>query len=1112
MTAARSESQEQRIAAALRAARERLSEPRPAEPIAIVGIGCRFPGGITGPESLWDVVAGGVDATGEQPADRWDVRRYYDPDPDKPGTIYTTRGGFLDSVDTFDAEFFGISPREAHAMDPQQRLLLEIAWEALENAGIAPRRLRGSDTGLFVGFSWRDYDRVAVANIPEAMSAYAGLGNTPSIAVGRVAYALDLHGPVSLVDTACSSSLVAVHQAVQSLRNGDCTTALAGGVNLILSPLSTMFCCRIRALSPDGRCKTFDATADGYGRAEGSGLVVLKRLSQARRDGDRIYAVIRGSAVNHDGRTGGLTVPNASAQQAVVRAALSAAKVEPAQVGYIEAHGTGTALGDPIEIGALNTVFGADRPPLWVGSIKSNFGHAETAAGVAGLIKAALAVQRGAIPATLHVREPNPRIDWAAGAARVATETTPWPSAARIAGVSSFGFSGTNAHVVLEQPPASTPVTVVAEPSGLLTLSARSEAALREHAARFSIVVRATEPEDLESVCATANLGRDGLEYRVTVVAGSGAVLANGLDCYTAGQAHPAVTTGHVPRGGVVRPALLIGHRGPGVEPLEQASCAGSPAFRAAVDECLAATASREGFRTALFTGLAPNQAQRVPGLADALSFVHRYAAVRQLQALGLRPTAILGVGVGEYVAAAVSGVLEPGAALRASVSPAVLVPEGAVARTTDREVLDAVLTETGAQVCGRIGDRYLLRTAVAGREALLERLRAAGVPVTTHADLRDRLGAGLSDLDVSAAPECTVLSPHTGLRLGTEAATAEYWSARPLWPAALEQALDSLGELGCTTLVDVAGAELSDLAAARLGGNLARVTTGTTRTELVRAVAGLFAVGAVDDLRDLHGADYRRITLPTYPFQRRRFWIDAAASIGGAAAGLVDVLAAPTAVPDIAATAAPKRVVSEDLAAGGDGAVPVGVPGGAAVAGPEPAHGADDGDGGAPSTVPVERELSDAELFLLRRRVGSVVTASIRQVFEMSDTDPLDPHIPLQELGFDSLMAIELRSVLSRALQVPVEAAFAFEFPTATAQIAELTARLAAAPGESDATISGEFAAAAPPEAVPVAPSAVAAPDPTITMTRTRLDGVSDADLIAVARAEVAALEEVLR
>ncbi|MBF6274112.1 MULTISPECIES: type I polyketide synthase [Nocardia] len=1109
---------EQRIAAALRAARERLAEPRPAEPIAIVGIGCRFPGGITGPDTLWDVVAGGVDATGEQPGDRWDVQRFYDPDPDKPGTIYTTRGGFLDAVDMFDADFFGISPREAHAMDPQQRLLLEIAWEAVENAGIAPQRLRGSDTGLFVGFSWRDYDRIAVANIPEAMNAYAGLGNTPSIAVGRVAYTLDLHGPVSLVDTACSSSLVAVHQAVQSLRNGDCSTALAGGVNLILSPLSTMFCCRIRALSPDGRCKTFDASADGYGRAEGAGLVVLKRLSQAQRDGDRIYAVIRGSAVNHDGRTGGLTVPSARAQEAVVRAALRAANLEPAQVNYIEAHGTGTALGDPIEIGALNSVFGGARAPLWVGSIKSNFGHAETAAGIAGLIKAALAVERGVLPPTLHVREPNPRIDWASGSARVVTETTPWPAGSRIAGVSSFGFSGTNAHVLVEQPPAAAESGSVV-PSGLLTLSARGDEALRAQARRFALALRTVEPSRLESVCATANLGRSAFEHRLAVVAGSTTAMAAALDAHTAGQRQPTIVTGHVPRGRAVRTALLIGHRGPGVEPLDRESYTGSDVFRAAVDECLEATASRESFRTALFAGLAPHQAQRVPGLADALAFVHRYATTRQLLAFGLRPAAVLGVGVGEYVTAAIAGILEPAVALRASVSTAALLGERVVARTDDRAPLDAVLRETGARLCGHAGDRYLLEAGPGGREPLLHRLRAAGVAATTHAELRDHLGTAVPDPGQPGEPELTVVSAHTGMRLGHEAADPAYWSSRPLWPAHLDRAFATLGELDCTVFAEVAGATLTELGSRRTAPESRWFTTGTTRGEVIRCTAGLFVAGAVDDLRDLHGTHYPRITLPTYPFQRRRYWVEASGATH--ATGEPSAPAAAARLPRVEAL----DVDSLDAArsattASGDGP---GTVQGSAVPGPPVRTDATGSDVPARAVASARPAPSEAELYLLRRRVSAVVVASIRQVFQMPDSDPVDLQTPLQELGFDSLMAIELRTVLGRALALPIEAAFAFEFPTATVQIAELTARLAAAP-----TIPSEPAAepamsapatAAEPTTIEPQPKYHDPADPhpvsfdiPVSTTRIPLDGLSESDLIALARAEVAALEEVLR
>ncbi|HSR97745.1 MAG TPA: polyketide synthase, partial [Kofleriaceae bacterium] len=447
---------DERILKALREARAKLAAAaRDREAIAIVGIGCRFPGGADGPESLWDLLASGRDATDEQPGDRWDVARFYDPDPEQPGKVYVTRGGFLRDVVGFDPEFFGISPREAAAMDPQQRLLLEVAWEALEHAGIAAEQIKGTRTGIFMGLSWRDYDRISVGDQPANLDAYTGMGNTPSIAVGRMAYILDVHGPVSLIDTACSSSLVAVHAAVQSLQSRECDAALAGGVNLILSPFSTVFCCKIRALSPDGRCKTFDASADGYGRAEGCGIVMLKRLSDARRDRDAIHAVIRGSAVNHDGRTGGLTVPSSSAQIAVIRQALEIAGVDPRDVGYVEAHGTGTALGDPVEVGALNAVFRGDRGgrPLWAGSVKTRFGHAETAAGIAGLLAATLSVRHGRIPASLHFKTPNPHIAWDEGPVRIAGEAQPWPEGPRIAGVSSFGFSGTNAHVVVQATP-----------------------------------------------------------------------------------------------------------------------------------------------------------------------------------------------------------------------------------------------------------------------------------------------------------------------------------------------------------------------------------------------------------------------------------------------------------------------------------------------------------------------------------------------------------------------------------------------------------------------------------------------------------------------------------
>ena len=471
----------------LREMRAKLEEMdrRQREPIAIVGMGLRLPGGTHDESSLWQMLADGVDAISEIPPRRWDLEAYYDIDPDKPGKMNTRHGAFIDDVDQFDAEFFAISPREAVSMDPQHRLLMETAWEALENAAISPARLAGSQAGVFVGYGNSDYWRMVYGD-EDRIDAYSALGNAFSVAAGRLSYFLGVHGPSMTIDTACSASLVAVHLACNSLRSGECPLALAAGVNLILSPEANINFSKSRMLAPDGRCKTFDAAADGYVRGEGCGVVVLKTLSAAQADGNRILAVIRGSAVNQDGRSGGLTAPNGPAQEAVIRAALAAAGVGPHEVSYLEAHGTGTSLGDPIEVRAASAVLCQDRPhdlPLAIGSIKTNIGHLEAAAGLAGLLKVIVALQKKQIPPHLHLNQKSPLIDWDSVPIVIPTSLTPWasPNGKRIAGLSSFGFSGTNAHIILEEAPeATTSFAATERPIHLLALSGKTDEALKE--------------------------------------------------------------------------------------------------------------------------------------------------------------------------------------------------------------------------------------------------------------------------------------------------------------------------------------------------------------------------------------------------------------------------------------------------------------------------------------------------------------------------------------------------------------------------------------------------------------------------------------------------------
>jgi acyl transferase domain-containing protein/NADPH:quinone reductase-like Zn-dependent oxidoreductase/acyl carrier protein/SAM-dependent methyltransferase len=881
------------------------------EPIAVIGLGCRFPGGATDPESFWRLLRDGVDAITEIPRDRWDIDAYYDPLPDAPGKMYTRHGGFLEDVDKFDAQFFGISPREAVGMDPQQRLLLEASWEALEHAGQAPDRLMGTRTGVFVGIGGVDYSYLSLkGDDPARFDAYFGTGNALSVAAGRLSYILGLRGPSLSVDTACSASLVAVHLACQSLRNGECTLALAGGVNAILSPEATINFCRARMLAIDGRCKTFDASADGYVRGEGAGVVVLKRLSQAVVDGDSILALIRGTAVNQDGRSGGLTVPNGPAQEALLREALAAARIAPAEVGYVEAHGTGTALGDPIEMKALGAVLREGRPadrPVVVGSVKTNVGHLEAAAGVAGLIKVVLSLNHGEIPPHLHLKELNPHISLREIPAVIPTTLRPWPRGRRVAGVSSFGFSGTNAHVVVEEPPAPAPASRPADlHRHLLVLSAKTEPALRTLAGRFAQRLAADPSLPLADVAFTAATGRSHFVHRLATVAESTAQAGEVLAAVAAGESPQRALRGEFT--GTDRPevAFLFTGQGSQYVGMGRRLYQTQPTFRAALDRC--DELLRPLLPRPLLTVLYPKEGETSPldetAYAQPALFALEWALCELWRSWGIVPSAVMGHSVGEYVAACVAGVfgLADGLTLVAARGRLIqsLPSGGAMAAVfaSEERVAAAIAARGKASSIAAANGPESVVISGPGPELgqLLDELEKEGVRTkrlaVSHAFHSPLVEPVLEEFERVAEevrysePRIALVSNLTGRKAGAEeVCSARYWRRHLREVVRFGDGMVALHDGGCRLFVE-AGPRPTLLGLARqcLPEQPAAFLpslrpNGDDWSQILESLGRLYVEGAPVDWAGFgRGHARRKVALPTYPFQRERYWVESTA------------------------------------------------------------------------------------------------------------------------------------------------------------------------------------------------------------------------------------------
>lgn len=1033
----------------LHASRARIEELE-REPIAIVGMGCRYPGKVCSPQDLWELVLAGHDAIGDFPDDRgWDLESLYDPDPEHRGTTYAREGGFIEHACDFDAGFFGISPREAMVLDPQQRLLLEVSWEALEEAGIDPACLRGSPTGVFAGVMHHDY----AATVPRPsveLEASTGAGSSGSLISGRVAYTLGLEGPAVSVDTACSSSLIALHWACRSLRSGECSLALAGGVTVLWSPNVFVGFSRQRALARDGRCKSYADSADGTGWGEGAGMLVLERLVDARRLGHQVLAVVRGSATNQDGASNGFTAPNGPSQQRVIRAGLANAACSPGQVDVVEGHGTGTTLGDPIEAQALLATYGqshTEEHPLWLGSVKSNIGHTQAAAGVAGVIKIVMAMRNDLLPRTLHVEQPSSHIDWSAGAVRLLTEPVPWPGGERRrrAAVSSFGASGTNAHVILEEEPDQDLASIGAEADvpadaqdaatptadgggrplawhdgladgGVLPsiLSAKNELGLIAQAARLHEHLEG-EPAPKMVDLAFSLSRRAHMESRAVILGGDRDALLGGLSALVKEDSAVGLIGGTSGSRNAVQPVFVFPGQGGQWEGMARELMACSPVFAESMRMCGEALKPFVDWSLEeVLMGSPATKLDRIDVVQPTL-FAIMVSLAALWRACGVLPAAIVGHSQGEIAAAHVAGALslEDAArvvALRSRLLTAV-AGEGAIASVAlnAEESQDRIERWGGKLSIAAINgpSSVVLGGDPDALEELLSELRACGVRSrkikvdyaahSSHVEsIRQELIAGCEAI-VPVSSELPFYSATTGAQLDTAGLDGAYWYRNlretvlfdPVVRQMLTDKFRAFVEVSPHPVLTIGLQEIAEDMAGPEGrvvvaGTLCREKGGPS--SFLTSAAELWVQGVEVDWAGMFaGSEASVVRLPTYAFQRKRFWLTAWDGSG--------------------------RTGSPNL----DQRDPV------------------------DSSVPhfpgrLRRRLEAAPVDQRENVALEFVRSEVAIVLGHDSPREVDPTRAFQELGFDSLKAVELRNRLSAAADLPLASTVVFDHPSTTA------------------------------------------------------------------------------